>query len=182
MTVIIIDSMETEASYFLTSLIESGISAKIEALPAGDFLIFGRKEENALLIERKTASDFLGSVEGKKVADGVWEKGRIWDQLKRMSETKIKDRWLIIEGSITQRLTAYRKKGFSVERIWGARKGIANWGVNIIPTKDQEETLKLLKFMVQKQKKPKKEFALRTSAPNTMTLEEKRKVSITTHH
>lgn len=175
MTDIVVDSRETKAGKFISALIEAGFSPKLEMLPAGDFLIFGSNEREAILIERKDDSDFLSSVEGKKNEDGSWENGRIWDQLKRMKESGVENRWVVIEGNpFSSRLSAYRKKGFTRERVWGAMEGIAAWETNIMRTSDDDDTISWIIHLIKKQKSPKKPFALRTSAPHEMTPREKK--------
>jgi len=153
-----------------------GYHPKMQFLPAGDFLILGKRRENdSTLIERKTASDFLGSLEGKKDREtGLWEKGRLWDQLERMQDSGVQDRRVIIEGNITQRLTAWRKKGFTKLRIWGAYHGISKFNTEIVHTKNMGETIEYLIYLIDKKGKPKSEFALRASANKKMTLEQKR--------
>jgi len=170
---IAIDSHEKFKDFFIAELIDKGINPKIESLPVGDFLIFGKTEEDATLIERKTASDFLSSLEGKKKGK-IWVKGRLWDQLKRMKESGVKDRWILLEGSLTSRLTAYRKKGFTKQRVWGALEGIKNWGTGIQRVKNKDESVEWLIYKIEKKRKPKKEFALRASPHKSMTLREKK--------
>ena len=174
---IIIDDRETEKvrKYLISAFIDMGFSPKVERLPAGDFLIFGKTDKDRVLIERKTASDFLGSIEGKKIAPGHWKKGRIWDQIKRMKETKIPELTVLIEGNpFSKRLTAYRKKGFNKNRIWGAMRSIRRRGVGIERTKDLDETIEYVAYIMKQKKGPKKISALRTSPPNSMTLKERK--------
>jgi len=174
-TDVIIDTREGDIDFFVEKFIEAGISPKVEKLDTGDFLLYGKDKDEAYLIERKTASDLLGSIEGNKNEDGTWAEGRIWDQLTRMKKSGIKNLYVIVEGNpFSSRLTAYRKKGFSKARIWGAYTGIAKFGVQIFNTKDKDETAEWLIFIAKKLGRPKKEFALRTSAPHSMTLIEKR--------
>ena len=165
-----ITSDEPKRAFFVSRFIDAGLKPKVEKLPTFDFIIYGKTEKDATGIERKTASDFLGSVEGKRIAPGQYEKGRIWDQLKRMKESKVEDRWLIIEGNpFSRRLTAFRKKGFTKPRIWGARRAVSRFGVFVERTKDIEETAEYIINLAKQKKKPKKEFALRTSPPNSMS-------------
>lgn len=167
---VVITSDEPKRSFFVARFIEAGLKPKVKKLPTFDFVIYGKTEKDATGIERKTASDFLGSVEGKRIALGQYEKGRIWDQLKRMKESGIEDRWILIEGNpYNRRLTSYRKKGFSKIRIWGALRGISRWGCFVERTKDINETAEYIINLVKQKKKPKKEFALRTSPPNSMS-------------
>lgn len=166
---IIIDSREKIAPYFVSSFIEDGIVPKIEALPAGDFLIFGKMEDDAILIERKEASDFLASLEDD----------RLWNQMAKMKETKINDRRLLIEGDpITALSQRYRKKTITPARVYGTYEGIFNWGVKIMYTPDRYQTSAYLRNLCKRVKRPKKEFALRSSIHRTLTMTEKRRYII----
>ena len=165
-----IDTRESKGGSILAYLIEEGINTKMVALPAGDYLIFGKDEEKATLIERKTAPDFLGSIEGNKNSEGVYERGRIWDQLKRMKETKVGELTVAIIGNpFSSVYTAYRKKGFTKERIWGSLRGIRRFGVGIERFSNEEDFAKYLLYLANSKGKPKKEFSLRTSASKHMT-------------
>ncbi len=168
---------EPKKNYFIKVLIDSGYHPKMKKLPVGDFLIFGQKDEkDATIVERKAASDFLNSLEGKKDKEsGIWVRGRLWDQLKRMKESKVKERILIIEGNITQKLTAYRKQGFTKNRIWGSYRAISKWGCHIQHTKNIDETIEYLAYLIDQKKKPKKPFALRASPHKSMSLKDKKK-------
>jgi len=171
-----ITTNEPKKNYFVGALIALGYLPKLEMLPVSDFVIFGQKdEEDATIVERRAASDFLNSLEGKKdKASGTWERGRLWDQLKRMKESGVKERILIIEGNITPRLTAYRKKGFTKTRIWGAYRAIARWGCHIQHTKNIDETIEYLAYLIDQKKKPKKPFALRASPHKSMSLKDRK--------
>lgn len=172
---VIIDTREGDIPFFVEKFVEAGIKPRVEKLDAGDFLIYGKVRDEAYLCEHKVDSDLLGSIEGNKNADGSWTEGRIWDQLARMKESGVSNLYVIVEGNpFSSRLTAYRKKGFTKQRIWGAYAGIAKFGVQIFHTKNKEETAEWLIFIAKKLGRPRKEFALRTSPPHTMSLVEKR--------
>jgi len=173
---VIVDSREQEKSFFIASLLKAGIHAKVEALDAGDFLIYGDTKENSYLIERKESSDFLASLEGHKDDNGAYIKGRLWDQLKRMKESEVGKLRLIIEGDpLKAKAQRFRRKKITPPRIYGAYEGISNWGVSIIPVQDKYQTIVYIKNIVKRMSKPKIKFALRTSAPNSMTLEEQKR-------
>ena len=175
LTDIIITTNEPKAELFVAHLVDAGYEAYIEFLPAGDFLVLGKRRENdSTLIERKTASDLLGSLEGKKSEAGMWEKGRIWSQLEKMKESGVVDRQVLIEGNVTRVLTAWRKKGFTKRRLWGAYRGISKWNTHIVHTKNLLETVEYLSYLIDKKEKPKAEFSLRVSANKRMSLEDKR--------
>lgn len=170
-----ITSDEPKAAFFATKFIELGINPKIEKMDTGDYLIFGRTEKGATLIERKEASDFLHSVAGKRNKNGVNENGRIWNQLERMKESGCAELIVVIEGNpFNKQLTAYRKNGFSKARIWGAMRGIRKFGVGIQMVKDEDEFIEYIAYLVREKSSPKKEFALRVSAPNSLSPKEKK--------
>jgi ERCC4-type nuclease len=174
----VIDSREgkAEKKYFMEELTKRGYTCVIKSLGAGDFLLFGKDEESAILIERKDASDFLGSLEDKKdPSSGINKRGRIWDQIKRMNESPCRKKYILIEGNpFSKRLTAYRKKGFSKNRIWGSMFSIEDNGVHIHKTKNPAETVEWLDFLIKRQGRKKKHYALRVSPPNSMTIEKKK--------
>lgn len=173
---VIIDSREKRADYYVSELIKNGIKPKVEMLNTGDILILGKdREKDSTLCEVKTAKDFLGSLEGKKDKNGIWEKGRIWDQLKRMKESGVEDRRLIIEGNFTsKRLTVYRRKAFTKERIWGSLHGIKNWDTEIVQLRNPEETVRYITYLANKKKRPKRQFTLRASPNKSMSLKEQK--------
>jgi len=170
-----ITSDEPLAGYFASLIIEAGFKPKIEKMPTGDFIIFGKGKKDSILIERKSPQDFLGSIEGKKDSFGAWEKGRIWNQLERMVETKIPELLVLIEGNpINKRFTVYRRKGFTKQRIWGAMRAIRRYGVGVHIVKNREELVEYLIYLMKGQSRPKKEYSLRVSPPNKLTLREKK--------
>ena len=170
-----ITSDEPLAGYFASKFIEAGFKPKIEKMPTGDFIIFGKVRKDAILIERKSPQDFLGSIEGKKDSFGAWEKGRIWNQLERMVETGIPELTVLIEGNpINKRFTVYRKKGFTKNRIWGAMRAIRKYGVGIHIVKDRDDLVDYLIYLMRGQTRPKRPFSLRVSPPNKLSLKDKK--------
>jgi len=174
MTDIGIDTREQYKEFFCDELTKLGHECDIVKLDAGDFIVYGDTEENAILIERKDDSDFLGSVQGNKdPITGVNQEGRIWDQLKRMSETGLR-RYLLIDGNIySKKLTAYRKKGWDKPRLWAVLDGITKYGMAYHMTKNREESIEWLSMLINKQNKPKKVFSLRVSVPRDMPFPKK---------
>ena len=173
---LIVDSREKLKPYFIAAFLKAGIVCRVDALPAGDFVIYGDTPENSYLIERKEASDFLGSIEGSKGSDGVYHMGRIWNQIERMRETGCGKLRILIEGSpLKAKSQRYRKQTFSPARIYGAYEGILGIpDIKIIWVDDQYQTTEYIKTIVRRMDRKKKPFPLRTSAPNSMTLVEKK--------
>lgn len=173
---IVIDTREVlkVRQFFFDELTKLGHECEYGKLDAGDFLLYGKEERTAILIERKDDADFLGSLEGKRdPITGVRKEGRIWDQIKRMSETELR-RYVLIEGNIySKKHTVYRKMGWKKVRLWGALDGITKWGVHMHTVKNKNESVEWLAAMIKKQKRPKKEFSLRVSAPREMSLRKK---------
>lgn len=170
-----ITSDEPKGSFYAVKLIDHGVNCRIEKLDTGDFLVFGKDVADSTLIEHKAASDFLGSIEGQKDEQGVYAKGRIWNQLERMKESGCGELIVAVVGNpFDAQLTAYRKNGFSKNRIWGAMRAIHRYGVNIQMIKNDEEFVEFLAYLSKNKKAPKREFALRVSAPNKLSLKEKK--------
>ena len=163
---IIVDSHEKSdvREYFVSSFINDGIIPKVESLPAGDFLVYGKTEKEAILIERKEASDFVSSL----------KEGRIWEQMAKMKESGIEDRRVIIEGDPLKSRSLWYGKKITPSNIYGAYDGIFKWGVKIVWVSDKYQTSAYLRNLINRQKKPKKVFALRSSPQRTLTLQEKK--------
>ena len=163
---VIVDSHEKgdTREYFVSSFINDGIIPKVEALPAGDFLIYGKTEKDAILIERKEASDFISSL----------KEGRLWDQMAKMKESGIEDRRVIIEGDPLKARSLWYGKKLTPNNIYGAYDGIFKWGVKIVWVSDIYQTSAYIRNLINKQKKPKKVFALRSSPQRTLSLQEKK--------
>jgi len=89
MTDIVVDSNEYSLCDIGRNLEKFGLEIKVTKLPIGDYLLLtGRDDRKPILIERKTVTDFIGSI-----------KGRLWNQLKYLSNAKEKvDVLLLIEG------------------------------------------------------------------------------------
>lgn len=157
---IVIDSRERHKQYFLEKLKAQGLEVKIEKLPAGDFLIFGGEKASSVLIERKTATDFMSSL----------FQNRIFDQLKRMKETETKP-LILIEGS----LTAPRKwMKVNVNSICGALASIIwGWQVPIINLPSRSWAVSFLVSLAKRAGGIKKPFAIHSSPAKSMSLREK---------
>jgi Fanconi anemia group M protein len=177
---IIIDTREQHKEYFAEKLREKGWTIRIRKLEVGDFMILADTPENTYLIERKDDSDFINSLQGEKdLATGMWERGRIWSQVKRMNQSFDGQKRILIEGNpYSSRLTAYRKNGMNRERIWGALEGIRKWNVFDHRTKNRLETIDYLHYLIQRTNRPKKEYSLRPSAKSDMSLEEQKRYFI----
>jgi len=174
---VVIDSREPKAREFQAALLDEGVSSVVEALDAGDFLIYGGKREGAILIERKEAGDFLHSITSEK-KNGTYKTPRIWNQIKRMQETGL-NTYVLIEGDpFNKENRAYFSNGVTTDRIRGSMRGIENWGVKIHRENNTKGTLDWVVFLAKRMKKPKSTFTLRTSPPNTMTLKEKKRYLI----
>jgi len=163
---VIIDTREKAKmkEYFVSSFIKDGISPKLEALHSGDFLIFGTEKKEAILIERKEASDFIGSLKSD----------RLWEQLKKMKESGIADRRVIIEGNPFKAKALRYGRRTTPLHIFGGFDGIFNWGAKIVYTEDKYGTSAYIRNLIHKQKKPRKYFAYRTSPKKDTPLREKK--------
>jgi DNA excision repair protein ERCC-4 len=86
---IFIDNRELSMDRYIKKIVES----EVVQLPIGDLVI--ADESGALIVERKTVSDFVNSIKSN----------RLWDQLLRLMKTEevlgyaVKRRLLVIQGS-----------------------------------------------------------------------------------
>jgi len=124
---ICIDSNEaSKQKAIITYLKFNGFNVEIKPLDVCDFVVSDR-----VGVERKDASDFLGSMKD----------GRLFNQARDMAEIYEKP-VIILEGSMKKALKRSRMRPSS---IYGAMSSIAlDYGVNIIPTDDPESTAVLL--------------------------------------
>ena len=124
---ICIDSNEaSKQKAIITYLKFNGFNVEIKLLDVCDFVVSDR-----VGVERKDASDFLGSMKD----------GRLFNQARDMAEIYEKP-VIILEGSMKKALKRSRMRPSS---IYGAMSSIAlDYGVNIIPTDDPESTAVLL--------------------------------------
>ena len=109
------------------------------ALSVGDYLISER-----MIVERKTANDFLESIKD----------GRLFSQMMEMRKN-YQVPILIIEGELFT-------GGFHENSIYGALASIiGDYRISVIFTRDAQETAKLIEFLVKREYSPKEEIAIR---------------------
>jgi len=123
-------------SLVISELIENHAKVELKNLPVADFIV----KDTA--IERKTISDFLGSMINK----------RLIRQLEEIQQYK--NRLLIIEGINEQELYNEHNEGIHPNAVRGFLLDILlKYKVPIIFTKDYEDTAKFLIVLAKKQKK-----------------------------
>jgi len=95
----------------IVSLVKNACECEIVQLPIGDLLVAG--DEGALVVERKTASDFVSSMRSN----------RLWDQLLRLMKVEevcgyeVKRRLLVIQGSLLEYANV---ASFDHQKFWGS--------------------------------------------------------------
>lgn len=146
----IIADMHEKNSLVLSELKSNkDIDLEIKSIKIGDYLI------GATIIERKTTSDFIGSMINK----------RLTEQLRQMSSYK--KRLLIIEGKTKElfkndtNMNPNAVRGFILSII-------SNYETPIIFTKNHKETSKYLVLIAKQQLKPKTEMSLHSRIPKTI--------------
>jgi ERCC4-type nuclease len=150
-TPIIIDTREKQ-SLISASLIEKKANIKHEKLEIGDYLI------EDTIIERKTFSDFVGSMINK----------RLLEQLQQIK--KYPKHFLIVEGF------NYNYNEFNVHEnaIRGMFLSIAmDFHVSIIFTRDEGDTANFLILVAKRYEKPRPEFSIRQSKTYKTSEEQK---------
>jgi Fanconi anemia group M protein len=124
---ICIDSNEASKQHSVISYLKfNGFYVDIKPLDVCDYVVSDR-----VGVERKNASDFLGSLKD----------GRLFNQARDMAEIYEKP-ILILEGQMKKALKRSRMRSSSV---YGALSSLSlEYGINIIPTDDPESTAILL--------------------------------------
>lgn len=104
---VFIDDRETG----IVRLLKKLSNCEVVRLPLGDLLIVG--DSGALVVERKTVSDFVSSIRSN----------RLWDQLLRLMKTEeilgyeVKRRLLVIQGGFWEYTNV---SSVDVERFWSS--------------------------------------------------------------
>lgn len=136
---IIVDTREKQ-SLVIANLVNKKAKIKIEKLEIGDYLI------GEIAIERKTFSDFLGSMINKRLMEQLIE-------LKKYPKG-----FLILEGFYHN----YNDFKIHENAIRGMLLSvITEFQVPIIYTQNEEDTAKFLILLARKQEKEKKDLAIR---------------------
>jgi ERCC4-type nuclease len=149
---IIIDTREKQ-SLIAATLIENKARIEYEKLEIGDYLI------GDTIIERKTFSDFIGSMIDK----------RLTRQLKEIK--KYPKHFLIIEGFYYN----YEKFNIHKNAIKGMLLSLAlDFQVPMIFTEDENDTSNFLILTAKRYEKPRPEFSIRP-AKTQMTKEEQKR-------
>lgn len=124
---ICIDSNEASKQHsIITYLKFNGFNVEIKPLDVCDYVVSDR-----VGVERKDAADFLGSMKD----------GRVFNQARDMAEIYGKP-IIILEGSMKK---ALKRSYMKPSSVYGAMSSLViEYGVNIIPTDDQDSTAVLL--------------------------------------
>ncbi|MEM2905248.1 MAG: ERCC4 domain-containing protein [Candidatus Bathyarchaeia archaeon] len=127
---IIVDTGEA-GNRVVGRLLKLGLDVRTERLQVGDYQLSDR-----LIVERKTASDFLRSIADK----------RLFNQALEMAE-KFERRVLIVEGG-----RLYSSSGFHPNAVKGALCAMAvQFGISVLQTRTPEETAALLATMAKQE-------------------------------
>ena len=130
----------------LKYVVEISDYTEITNLPVGDILISSAEE--GVLIERKSAMDFIESMKNN----------RLWEQLRRMQTSevwsvKISRRALLICGLLTPALIESRIKW---NNVMGAFMEIQfNYGIPIFHAEDENALKEFLRILVKREKESK---------------------------
>jgi len=137
---IVVDKGEA-GNRVVSRLLKLGLEVRMERLEVGDYQLSDR-----LVVERKTALDFLRSIADK----------RLFNQALEMAE-KFEKRVLIVEGG-----RLYSSSGFHPNAVKGALCAMAvQFGISVLQTRTPEETAALLAAMARQEQVGLKEISLR---------------------
>jgi ERCC4-type nuclease len=143
---ICIDSNEASKQHNIINYFKfNGFNVDIRSLDVCDYIISDR-----VGVERKDVADFLGSMKD----------GRLFSQAKSMTELYEKP-MLILEGQMKK---AMRRSLMRSSSVYGALSSLSlDYGINIIPSDDQESTSILLhRLAYREQAKQERKIQLRS--------------------
>lgn len=122
-------------------LLKLGLEVETERLHVGDYQLSDR-----LIVERKTALDFLQSIADK----------RLFNQALEMAE-KFEKRVLIVEGG-----RLYTSRGFHPNAVKGALCAMpVSFGISVLQTRTPEETASLIATMAKQEQVGTRAISLR---------------------
>lgn len=132
-TDVIVDDRENARHPFFREYLarEKGLSVALRRLEAGDFHIPATSERDAILVERKTASDLVSSIIDS----------RVWSQARRLAEAsgELGARpYIVVEGSLERALRFRSVPPTAVSRALEELQ--VGWGIIIVPTLDEKHT------------------------------------------
>lgn len=148
---IVVDSREL-ASSVARELLEHGIVSKPKIIEVGDYVLSDR-----LVVERKTAEDFLQSIIDKRLLKQVLRLRQSYDRPV-----------MILEGE-----GLYSKRSIHPNAIRGALASIVvDFGIPIIFSRDEKDTAALLAAMLKREKAEGREAAQIRGDKRVLTLQE----------
>ncbi|HIP74984.1 MAG TPA: DEAD/DEAH box helicase [Thermococcus paralvinellae] len=154
--VIYVDSRELK-SQVPKYLKELGVNVEVKTLDVGDYIV-----SEDVAVERKSANDFIQSIID----------GRLFDQVKRLTEAYIKP-VIIIEGQL------YGIRNVHPNAIRGALAAVTiDWGVPILFSSDAKETAQFIYLMAKREQEDRrKEVAVR-SEKKALTLADRQRLIV----
>lgn len=150
---IVVDTREASKNRDLVEALRSkGVRVAVAQLAAGDYYLLAPQPSRALLVERKTVTDFLNSIRDN----------RVWDQAKRLKEAAQLDGVkpvIVLEGwlGIVEKRTRWRIS--SVLRILDEL--VLDWGIPVIPTHNKAATVEWLAAKARSLGRPEEKRVLR---------------------
>jgi len=154
--VVYVDSREMK-SQVPKYLKELGVNVEVKTLDVGDYIV-----SEDVAVERKSANDFIQSIID----------GRLFDQVKRLTEAYIKP-VIIIEGQL------YGIRNVHPNAIRGALAAVTiDWGVPILFSSDAKETAQFIYLMAKREQEDRrKEVAVR-SEKKALTLADRQRLIV----
>lgn len=156
------DSNEASKAPKIANALMENFDVIIDHLSCGDYLFIGSEDHRPLLVERKTVTDFMGSI-----------KDRLIPQLKCLKEFEEKgDVCLLFEGWMGLIRKRTKWKNASASRFLESVALV--WRVPIIPSADYVWTIEWFKAKAKSMGKPKEKkiYSLRPSARKWLDTED----------
>lgn len=130
---VVVDSREASKNKdIVDELRRKGLRVAIQVLEAGDYYLLARDHRRALLVERKTVTDFANSIRDN----------RIWEQAKLLREAAQREGvkpLIILEGWLGVIEKRTRWNIAALLRILDEL--VLDWGIPVIPTHNKRATV-----------------------------------------
>jgi ERCC4-type nuclease len=130
---VVVDSREASKNKDVVEALRSkGLKVAVAELEVGDFYLLAVDPSKALIVERKTVTDFANSVRD----------GRIWDQAKRLKEAALRDNvrpLILLEGwlGVIEKRTRWNMS--AILRVLDEL--VLDWGIPVLPSPNKRSTI-----------------------------------------
>ncbi len=150
---VVVDSREASKNKdIVEELKKKGLRVAVLELEVGDYYLLASEPSKAVIVERKTVTDFANSIRD----------GRIWDQARRLKEAAEKDGvkpLILLEGwlGVIEKRTRWNMA--AVLRV--IDELVLDWGIPVLPTHNKRATIEWIAAKAKSLGKPAEKRVMR---------------------